>query len=152
MRGCGAHARRDLFCLKMCVLTAYMPAGAFFCLKKFVLTAHMPAGAFFGLKKSALTAYMPAPRPQTPDPGAWERPGTAKVAFRVHETLVLHTPPDPANPPDPPDRRSELRLRPSLPHAPGARITGVKQTPSNENKSCRWGMKTGYENRLGIPV
>ena len=29
-----------------------------------------------------------------------------------------------------PKRCSELRLRPSLPHAPGARMTAVKQTPS----------------------
>ena len=30
-----------------------------------------------------------------------------------------------------PKRRSELQLGPSLPHAPGVRMTGVKQTPSN---------------------
>ena len=51
-----------------------------------------------------------------------------KVAFRIHETLLLHTPPDP---PDQPKWRSELPSRPSLPHAPGFRMTVVKQTPSN---------------------
>ena len=56
----------------------------------------------------------------------------AKVVFRVHETLVWNTPPDPADPadpadpPDPLDRSHELRLGPSLPRAPGARMTVVK--------------------------
>ena len=51
-----------------------------------------------------------------------------KVAFRVHETLLWNTAPDPADPadpPDPPDRCHELRLGPSLPRAPGARMTVV---------------------------
>ena len=47
---------------------------------------------------------------------------SAKVAFCVDETRVWHTP---ADPPDPADRRSEVRPRPSLPHAPGVRMTAV---------------------------
>ena len=38
----------------------------------------------------------------------------AKVAFRVHETLVWNTPPDPPDPADPVDWCHELQLRPSL--------------------------------------
>ena len=54
-----------------------------------------------------------------------------KVAFRVHETPLWNTLANPADlpdlpdPADPADRRSELQLRPSLPHAPGARMTVV---------------------------
>ena len=46
----------------------------------------------------------------------------AKVAFRVDETLVWHTRPDPA---DPADWCHQVPLRPSLPHAPGVRMTAV---------------------------
>ena len=49
----------------------------------------------------------------------------AKVAFRVDETLVWHTRPDPADPADPPDWCHQVPLRPSLPHAPGVRMTAV---------------------------
>ena len=40
-------------------------------------------------------------------------------------------PADPAYPADPADPGPEVQLGPSLPHAPGARMTVVKQTPSN---------------------
>ena len=55
-----------------------------------------------------------------------------KVVFRVDKTLLWNTPPDPVG-----SSRiqrkwcHDLQLRPSLPHAPGVRMTGVKQTPSN---------------------
>ena len=58
-----------------------------------------------------------------------------KVVPRVDETPLWNTPanpPDPPDPPDPPNRCHELRLGPYLPRAPGARMTVVKQTPSNE--------------------
>ena len=59
-----------------------------------------------------------------------------KVAFRVSETILFSTPADPADPPDPADLDKmgpEPALRPSLPHAPGARMTAVtKLTPSND--------------------
>ena len=45
-----------------------------------------------------------------------------KVAFRVDETLVWHTRPDP---PDPADWCYQVPLRPSLPHTPGVRMTAV---------------------------
>ena len=54
--------------------------------------------------------------------------GEQKVAFRVHETILWDTspdPPDPAYPADPPDPVPEPGLGPSLPHAPGARMTVV---------------------------
>ena len=55
-----------------------------------------------------------------------------KVAFRVHETPLWNTLANPADLPDLPDRRSELRVGASLPHAPGVRMMVVKQTPSNK--------------------
>ena len=57
--------------------------------------------------------------------------GEGKVWFRVHETILWDTSPDPADPPDPPDPADpvdpvpEPGLGPSLPHAPGARMTVV---------------------------
>ena len=54
--------------------------------------------------------------------------GEGKVWFRVHETILWDTSPDPPDPPDPdypPDPVPELGLGPSLPHAPGARMTVV---------------------------
>ncbi len=57
-----------------------------------------------------------------------------KVSFRVSETILFPTLPDPADPVDPDEMVPEPALRPSLPHAPGARMTAVtKLTPSNEN-------------------
>ena len=56
----------------------------------------------------------------------------AKVAFRVIETLVWDTPPDPADladPGDPPEVVS-LSAAQTLPsHAPGVRMTVVRQLP-----------------------
>ena len=49
----------------------------------------------------------------------------AKTAFRVNETLVWDTPLDPPDPADPPDWCHQVPLRPSLPHAPGVRMTAV---------------------------
>ena len=62
--------------------------------------------------------YTPAGSPGAAGGGGRGLP-EAKVAFRVHETRVWDTPPDPA------DRRSEVWPRPSLPHAPGVRMTVV---------------------------
>ena len=78
--------------------------------------------------------YTPAGSPGAAGGGGRGLP-EAKVAFRVHETMVWHTPadlPDLPDPADPADRRSEVRPRPSLPHAPGVRMAVVKQTPSNK--------------------
>ena len=55
----------------------------------------------------------------------------AKVVFGRGERPLWNTPSDPPDPPDPANRCHELRLGPSLPRAPGARMTVVKQTPSN---------------------
>ena len=49
----------------------------------------------------------------------------AKVAFRVNETLVWHTAPDRPDPADPADWCHQVPPRPSLPHAPGVRMTAV---------------------------
>ena len=59
---------------------------------------------------------------------AWD----GKVSFRVHETLLFPTPadlPDLGDLPDLPDIGKmvpEPALRPSLPHAPGVRMTVVQ--------------------------
>ena len=49
----------------------------------------------------------------------------AKVAFRVDEALVWHTPHNRPDRPDPADWCHQVPPRPSLPHAPGVRMTAV---------------------------
>ena len=76
-----------------------------------------------------------------PGPDSWglarARPGSGmawdgKVSFRVHETLLFPTPDYLADLPDLPDLPDlgkmvpEPALRPSLPHAPGVRMTVVQ--------------------------
>ena len=56
---------------------------------------------------------------------------------QIHETVfkkqlwgICHR--SPASPPSPRKWCQQVLLRPSLPHAPGVRMTGVKQTPSKQ--------------------
>ena len=66
---------------------------------------------------------------------------------QIHETVNINQlfgtqPPEPAetlDPAEPPEVVSASAAQTSLPHAPGVRMTGVKQTPSNHF----------YKNRLG---
>ena len=104
--------KKCVFILKPGCCGVPIPAGAFFSPKKCVFILKpgccgvpIPAGAFFSPKK-----HRPRVFPE------------AKVAFRVDETLVWHTP---GNPADPPDWCHQVPLRPSLPHAPGVRMTAV---------------------------
>ena len=58
---------------------------------------------------------------------------------KIHETVLKNQlfgtqSPEPAEPPEPaesPEVVSASAAQTSLPHAPGVRMTGVKQTPSN---------------------
>ena len=88
-----------------------MPAGAFIFLKNSILVFKNPAGAFILLKKCIRGAA-----------GGQGLAGEGKVGFCVEKTILWHTSPDPADPPDP---VPEPGLRPSLTHAPGARMTVV---------------------------
>ena len=54
------------------------------------------------------------------------------MLFYLSETLLFPTPADPPDPPDPGKMVPELALRPSLPHAPGVRMTVVQnKLPQN---------------------
>ena len=74
-------------------------------------------------------AALNVPRSQFWSPNLKKLLKVAKVVFRVDETLLFPTPADLDNLPK---MGPEPALRPSLPHAPGVRMTAVtKLTPSN---------------------
>ena len=93
-------------------------------LSKLGATKSAPAGAFFPPKRHLLYFINREP-PFLCLRYIQTQLLESKVAFRVHETLGWNTPADPADPADLPDWCHQVPLRPSLPHAPGVRMTAV---------------------------
>ena len=109
----------------------FRPKNAFFLKTRVLRRPHSRRGFFFRPKSVFFlkTRVLRCPHsrrgflcPQKTRPRVFPE---AKVAFRVDETLVWHTPGNPADPPDLPDWCHQVPPRPSLPHAPGVRMTAV---------------------------
>ena len=112
LRSACPHSRGGFFCPQKTRPKAFSGAKMLFWLRKHMLIAPIPTYVGICVSPFPQGLFMP---PKT-------RPRVfpeAKVAFRVDETLVWHTPPDP------PDWCHQVPLRPSLPHAPGVRMTAV---------------------------